>query len=122
MKQHVGNILLADPLPPPTLGLGSKGQHSLFSEHGHVAYKIKWNHECSNMVAYILLPDPGGWGQYVRNSTFSEYGNVACQIKGDSAYSYMVANILPTDHIPAPTMGVGLKGQNSTFSENTFVA
>ena len=27
----------------------SKGQNSTFSEHGHVAYEIKWNHECSNI-------------------------------------------------------------------------
>ena len=116
----LANILLADPLPTPTLGLGSKGQHSTFSEHGHVAYKIKWNHECSNMVAYILLPDPGGWGQNVQNSTFSEYGNVACQIKGNSAYSYMVANILPTDHIPTPDNGGGVKRSKFNFFRKCF--
>ena len=33
------------PHPDPlTLGLGSKGQNSFFSEHGHVAYQIKENH------------------------------------------------------------------------------
>ena len=40
-------------LPNPTLWR-SKGQNSSFSEHGHVAYKIKWNREYSNMVANIL--------------------------------------------------------------------
>ena len=39
-------------LPPSTLGLG---QISTFSEHGHVAYQIKGNDECSNMQANILL-------------------------------------------------------------------
>ena len=38
--------------PEPRLGL--KGQTSTFSEHGHVAYQIKENHKCSNMVANIL--------------------------------------------------------------------
>ena len=35
--------------------MGSKGQD--FSEHGHVAYQIKENLECSNMVTNILLAD-----------------------------------------------------------------
>ena len=48
----VPNILHADPLPPPPpppppgpLDMGSKDQNSTFSEHGHVAYQIKGNHE-----------------------------------------------------------------------------
>ena len=39
---------------PPTLGMGS---NSTFSEHGNVAYQIQTDHECSNMVANILLAD-----------------------------------------------------------------
>ena len=35
---------LAIPLPP-TLGMGSLGQNSTFSEHGYVAYLIKGNYE-----------------------------------------------------------------------------
>ena len=34
--------------------LGQKVKVIFFSEHGHVAYQIKWNHECSNMVSNIL--------------------------------------------------------------------
>ena len=42
----VANFLPADPPPPPpTLGMGSVGQTSTFSEHGHVAYPIKRNQE-----------------------------------------------------------------------------
>ena len=38
----VANILASDPPPPPPdPGVGSKGQNSTFSEHGHVAYQIK---------------------------------------------------------------------------------
>ena len=37
--------------------MGSKGQNSTFSEHGHVAYQIKGNQVCSNMVANILIVD-----------------------------------------------------------------
>ena len=52
------NILPADPYL--TLRMGSIGQNLTFSEHSHVAYLIKDNHKCSNMVANIL---PWGWGQ-----------------------------------------------------------
>ena len=41
----VANIFLADRPHPLTLGLGSKGQISTFSKHGHVANQIKGNHE-----------------------------------------------------------------------------
>ena len=62
----VANIFASDPLP--TLGMGSVYQNSNFAEHGHVAYQIKENRECSNMVANILPVDPSrlwGWGQLV---------------------------------------------------------
>ena len=48
----VANILLTD------LGVGSNGQNSTFTDYDHVAYQIKWNHECRNMVANILHADP----------------------------------------------------------------
>ena len=32
------------PSPGRIKGMGSKGQHSTFSEHGHVAHQIKVNH------------------------------------------------------------------------------
>ena len=47
---------------PPTLGMGSIGRNSTFSEYGHAAYEIKENQERSSMVANILsvdIPDPG---------------------------------------------------------------
>ena len=43
---------------PQTHPLRPWVQASTFSEHGHVAYQVKWNHNCSNMVANILLTDP----------------------------------------------------------------
>ena len=121
MQQH-GLILPADPYPPhtPTLGMGSASQNSTFSEHGHVAYQNKENHECSNMVANILPADPqpptlGMWS-VGQNSAFSEHGHVAYQIKENQECSNMIANILPTD-TPLPTLRMGSIGQNSTFSE-----
>ena len=92
--------------PQTPLWLGSKGQNSTFSEHGHVAYQIKWNHDCSNMVANILPTDPPppmtlGDGLKGQNSTFAEHGHVAYQTKGHHDCSNMVANILPAQH-PTP--------------------
>ena len=47
--------------PPPPLRPREwvKGQNSTFSEHGHLAYQIKVNHKCSNMVANILYQVKG---------------------------------------------------------------
>ena len=53
------NILTADATP---LGLGSICQNSAFSEHGHVAYQFKGNHEMqlhgSKYFARRSLLDP----------------------------------------------------------------
>ena len=93
--------------------MGSKGQNSTLSEYSNVAYQIKGNDACSNMVATILpvapSPDPRG-GIKDQNLTFSEYGLVAYQIKGDDACSNMVAHILPTQALPT-TLGEGVKIQ-----------
>ena len=83
--------------PPWTLGWG---QNSSFTEHGHVAYQIKGNHECSNMVANILPEHPHtppppphthtstrGFGSKGQKSTISEYGHVAYQFKGNGKKS-----------------------------------
>ena len=70
------------------------GPNPTFSEYGHVAYQIKWNRECSNMVANILphsTPPPNLPGGVI---FFSEHGHVAYQIKGNHVCSNMVANIL----------------------------
>ena len=58
---------------PLTLGVGSKGQNSTFSEQSHVAYQIKMNHKCSIMVANSLPADPNrpwGWGQNFKIQLF----------------------------------------------------
>ena len=68
MQQHGRKIFCRIPLPDPlTQGMASVGQTSTLSEHGHVTYQNKENHECSNMVANMLPKDPHtprwGWGQ-----------------------------------------------------------
>ena len=73
----IANILHAYP-SPIALGDGSK---LTFSEHGHVAYQIKGNHNCNNLVANLKPSDPPSptrpWGSKSQNSTFSEHGHVA---------------------------------------------
>ena len=86
----VENILPAYPLPKNHRD-GTIGQNSTFSEHGHVAYQIKWNHEmqqhCSKYFVrrspphthtHIHSPLTGLIGQ---NSAFSVHGHVAYPIK-----------------------------------------
>ena len=126
MQQH-GNKYFAR-IQPQTLGMGSIGQSSTFSEYGHGAYQIKENHKCSNMVANILpedhppptLPPPTtlGIGSTGQNSTFSEHGHVAyIKLNGITKCSNMVANILPPPPMPL-TQSIG---QKSTFSEHCHV-
>ena len=47
MQQHASKYFACSPPPAPTpsLGMGSIGQTSNFSEHGHLAYQIKVNHQ-----------------------------------------------------------------------------
>ena len=58
MQQHGSKYFARRPPPSPTaLGMGFISQNSTFSEYGHVAYQVKGNHECSNMVAKNLPAD-----------------------------------------------------------------
>ena len=50
-------ILIEGLCPTPWVDLGGGGPNSTFSEHGHVAYQIKGNHDCNNMAANILQAD-----------------------------------------------------------------
>ena len=91
----VANILPTDP-PPPPLGMGSVGQTSTSSEHGHVACQIKRNHEMQQQdcmyfartsppsVHHPPPPPPTlGMGSIVHASTFKEYNHVAYPINGN---------------------------------------
>ena len=115
MQQYGGKYFVPR-TPSLTLGVGSKGQNITCSEHGYVAYQIKGNHECSNMVANILphdpiplIPDPG-YEVKKSNSSFSEHGDVAYQIKWNHGCSNMI-NILPIDPPPPHPGGQKVKIQ-----------
>ena len=75
---HDYSNVVANP-PVPWGRVESKGQNSTFSEHGHVAYHIKWNHECSNTQAHIMSIHTPSVGSFVK--TFFESSHIAYQIR-----------------------------------------
>ena len=72
MQQHDRKCFAhRSPTNPLTLGLGSNCQNFTLSEHGHVAYQIKGNHEIQQHYNRRPLPhDPRGWGQTVKFNFF----------------------------------------------------
>ena len=77
MKQHGSDNFPRRPLSStPPLGMGSVGQNSTFSEHGHVTYHIKGNHRIqqhgSKYFAHTPSPSPWPccWGQKVKIQLF----------------------------------------------------
>ena len=100
--------------PPLTLGMGSLGQNSTFSEHGHVEYQIKGNHQIqqhsSKLFARRPLPNPAV-GVKISKFNFFKHGHI--KLKEITKCSSMVANNLTAD--PSLTLGIGSIGQNSTF-------
>ena len=119
----VAIVLPTDTPPHPSRLWGSKGQIQRFSEHGHVAYQIEGSLESSNMVANILRIDTHPNYPWVlsecQSSISLEHGHGAYHIKGNRECINEVASILPTDSPLNPaTLGMGLKGQSSTFSEH----
>ena len=75
MQQHGSKYFAHRQIPHPCGSGGLKGHNSFFSEHSHLAYRIKWNHECINMVGDSLPADPPphdprGWGQKVKIQLF----------------------------------------------------
>ena len=92
------------PPPPATLWMGFIAQNSFFTEHGHVVYQIKWNHEISQHGSIYLLadlhppPPPKrtlGIGSIGQNSTISEHAHVAYQIQENYDCSNALPNISP---------------------------
>ena len=61
-------LLVDTTSPPHDPGVGVI--RSKYSEHGHVAYHIRENQECSSMVTNILLTDSWGWGLKVNIQLF----------------------------------------------------
>ena len=72
----VANVCPQIPPPPQTLVMGSIGQNSTFSEHGHVAYQINGNHEMQQYGRKYFARRspcphyPRGWCQKVKIELF----------------------------------------------------
>ena len=88
LQQHGSKHVVPRP-PPPPLALGVKMSKFNISEHGQVAYQIKWNHECNSMVANVLPADtlhlplnPWGFGQKVKIQLFQNIVMLHITLKG----------------------------------------
>ena len=91
------------------LGGGAEAKIKLFSEYGHVAYQIKADDVCSNMVANILPTDrPSTQGVGLKGQTiyFCASSHVPYQIKGNCAQSTIKANMLSLHTPTTPWDGV----------------
>ena len=120
----VAIILTADPLPHDPRGWGQKVK-STFSEHGHVAYKIKGNHEMqqhgSKYFAHRPPCPPTTLGDGVK---IQLYGTWSCCISNlrNRECSHIVANILAADIPTPPPPDHESIGQKSSFTEHGHVA
>ena len=82
------DIILKASVRAPGVDLGGEAEAKikLFSEYGHVAYQIKVDTVCSNMVANILptnTPLTHWVGQKVKPYILCENSHVAYQMKGN---------------------------------------
>ena len=94
---------------------GAEAKIQLFLEYGHVAYQIKGNEACSNMVANILP----AWGG-VRIQLYQNMVMLQIKLNGimNAAISLSTYSVLTHTFDP---LG-GFKGQNFFFSESSHVA
>ena len=92
--------------------MGSKCQNSFILEHGHVAYQIKGNHGCSNMVENILarnpLQPPLTLGVKRSKLFFTEYYHIKLN-RFSNSETWQQMFCLHTFFLPHSTLGVGLK-------------
>ena len=112
----VAHIFPGDTTTPRPYGMGSKVKILFFSEHCHVAYPIRVNHECSNMVANNLQVDPHptqGMDSVGQNSTFYNMVMLHIKLNGITNSKYVARR--------SPQHPWGSKTQYSTFSEDYHV-
>ena len=72
-------------LPPKTLGNGVKRSKFNFSEHGHVAYQIKWNYEKMQQhdnKYFARRPTPMTLGNGVKINLFQNMFMLHIKLKG----------------------------------------
>ena len=111
------------PSPPSNLEMGSIGQNSFFSEHGHDAYQLKWNHLMRQHGSKYFAcrphpPPPTTLGEGVKRSKsiFSEHGHVAYQIKGNHVCSNMSQLFCPQT-----LLTLGVKRSKFNFFQSNVI-
>ena len=113
MQQHSSNYF-ARRSPPPDPGEVSQVLIQLFSEHGHVAYQIKWNHERSNMEQIFCPqtppPPPPNTHTAEVGVTIQLFQNMAVMLH---IKLNVIANAVTCKHIFCP--GVGSKVKTILF-------
>ena len=113
--------------PPPPLPLtqGLKRPKFNFSEHGYVAYQIYWYYEMKQHGKYFAcrLPPPTPTAGVIKVKIFF-FRTMSCCISNlrESRMQQHGSKYF-AHRSPTPlTLVLGLKGQNSTFSEHSHVA
>ena len=106
--------------------MGSKGQNSTISEHGHVSYQIKM--QSGNVATWLQTfcpqppPPPDLRGQKVKIKLFKcnvMLHNKLKEIRNEETWSQIFC--LQTAPIPM-TLWLGSEGQKTFFSEHGHVA
>ena len=104
----VAIILPAD--PSLVLLLGSKGQNSTFSEHGHVSYQIKGNHQMqlhgSKYFARRTFPNCAVRFKRSKFIFFSEHCHAAYPIYGNPQRQQHGSYYFACRPLPGPAVGV----------------
>ena len=106
--------------------MGSIGLNSTISEQDQVAYQIKRNNECSNIIANILPtdaqpppPPPLRKGLQVNIQLFQNTVMMHIKFTGITKCNHLIANVLPTG--PHPSLrGWGQKVRIQLF-QNMFI-
>ena len=111
---------------PPMPLSPSIGQKSTISEHGHVAYQIEWNHKMQQHSSKYFAHRPPPPHAADKCQLFQNMVMLHIKLKRiieNAATWYQIFVRRPPYHPPRPpTLGIGSKGQNSTFSEHGIKA
>ena len=89
-----------------------------------MAYQIRGNHKCRNMVANSVPADPPTTADGTNRSKFIfvDHGHVAYQIYGNHECSNIVANILQADPDETTTLGDGMISSKFNVLEHGYIA
>ena len=106
----VGNILPADPPPPPTNTGGLSVKIHIFQNITMLHIKFNNITNAANILPADPPPHPPNpWGQYVKIQLVQNMVLLHIKLKKNHKCSNMVGNILLADSPPANTGGINVK-------------